>query len=87
MPDSQQPSSSRRTRPLATADCSLNARRHVVIEAGESFTVKVGLATLTMHRDGTIVLKGKDIVIDGAGCIQVKASKDVTIKGRKILDN
>jgi len=40
-----------------------------------------------MKKDGTIFIKGKNITIDGSGKINVKASKDIVMKGSKILQN
>jgi type VI secretion system secreted protein VgrG len=40
-----------------------------------------------MKKDGSISLKGKDIVITGSGKITVKASGDMTLKGSKIGAN
>jgi type VI secretion system secreted protein VgrG len=40
-----------------------------------------------MKKDGTITIKGKDITIDASGEINVKASKNITMKGQKILQN
>jgi type VI secretion system secreted protein VgrG len=40
-----------------------------------------------MSKDGTITIKGKDILIDGSGKINVKASSDIVMKGSKILQN
>jgi type VI secretion system secreted protein VgrG len=40
-----------------------------------------------MKKDGTIVIKGKDITVDGSGKINVKASSDIVMKGSKILQN
>jgi len=40
-----------------------------------------------MKKDGTIVIKGKDISIQGSGKINVKASSDITMTGSKILQN
>jgi type VI secretion system secreted protein VgrG len=37
-----------------------------------------------MKKDGTIVLKGKNIQIEGSGKVNVKASGDVVVKGSKI---
>jgi type VI secretion system secreted protein VgrG len=55
-----------------------------VIDAGESVTIKTGSASITMKKDGTITIKGKDITVDGSGKINVKASGDVVIKGSKV---
>ena len=40
-----------------------------------------------MKKDGTIQIKGKEIIIKGSGKISVKADSDVVIKGSKIAAN
>ena len=40
-----------------------------------------------MKKDGTIMIKGKDITVNGSGAINVKASKNIVMKGKKILEN
>ena len=40
-----------------------------------------------MKKDGTIILDGKDITLNGSGKITVKASGDVVVKGAKIVEN
>jgi type VI secretion system secreted protein VgrG len=40
-----------------------------------------------MQKDGTITIKGKDIAIEGSGDIEVKASKNIIMKGQKIAQN
>lgn len=57
------------------------------IEAAEEIVLKTGSATLTMKKDGTISINGKDIDIEGSGKIQVKASSDVVVKGSAISHN
>jgi len=57
------------------------------ITAADSITLTTGSASITMKKDGTIVIKGKDITIDGSGEIVGKASKNMTLKGQKILQN
>ena len=49
--------------------------------------IKTGDASITMKKDGTIVIKGKDITVEGSGKINVKASGDVVMKGSKITGN
>jgi type VI secretion system secreted protein VgrG len=61
--------------------------KKLMIDAGEEITIKTGDASITMKKDGTIVIKGKNITIDGSGEISVKASKNITMKGQKILQN
>jgi type VI secretion system secreted protein VgrG len=68
-------------------DDSLKVGKNLVIDAGDSVTIKTGSASITMKKDGTITIKGKDITIDGSGKIKAKASKDIVLKGSKILQN
>jgi type VI secretion system secreted protein VgrG len=68
-------------------DDKLSVGKNLVIDAGDSVTIKTGSASITMKKDGTITIKGKDITIDGSGKINVKASSDIVMKGSKILQN
>jgi type VI secretion system secreted protein VgrG len=68
-------------------DDQLQVGKKLVIEAGEQIQLKTGDATITMKKDGTIDIKGKDISIQGSGKITVKASSDVVVKGSKVLSN
>jgi type VI secretion system secreted protein VgrG len=61
--------------------------KNLVIDAGDSVTIKTGDASITMKKDGTISIKGKDISIKGSGKINVKADSDCVIKGSKIGAN
>jgi type VI secretion system secreted protein VgrG len=58
-----------------------------VVDAGDSVTIKTGDASITMKKDGTISIRGKDISIQGSGKIQVKASGQMVLKGSKIGAN
>ncbi len=58
--------------------------KNLVIDAGDSITIKTGDASISMKKDGTIVIKGKDITINGSGKINAKADSDVVIKGSKV---
>ena len=40
-----------------------------------------------MKKDGTVQISGKDISVKGSGKVDVKASKDIKMKGKKILQN
>jgi type VI secretion system secreted protein VgrG len=62
----------------------LKVGKNLVIDAGDSVTIKTGSASITMKKDGTITIKGKDITVNGSGKINVKASSDVVIKGSKV---
>ncbi|GAA0754602.1 type VI secretion system tip protein VgrG [Ideonella azotifigens] len=67
-----------------TDDDSLSVGKNLVIDAGESITIKTGGASIVMKKDGTVVIKGKDVSVDGSGKINVKASSDIVIKGSKV---
>ncbi|MDQ6628449.1 MAG: type VI secretion system tip protein VgrG [Pseudomonadota bacterium] len=68
-------------------DDTVKVAKNLVIDAGDSVSIKTGSASITMKKDGTITIKGKDITIDGSGKINIKASSDVVVKGSKILQN
>lgn len=55
--------------------------------AGDEILLKTGDASITMKKDGTIQIKGKDITIKGSGKINVNASGDLIMKGSKITQN
>jgi len=69
------------------ADDALKVGKNLVIDAGDSVTIKTGAASIVMKKDGTIQIKGKNITIEGSGKINVKASGDLVMKGSKILQN
>lgn len=68
-------------------DDSLKVKKKLVIDAGDEITIKTGDASISMKKDGSITIKGKDIVIQGSGKITAKASSDLTLKGSKIGAN
>jgi type VI secretion system secreted protein VgrG len=65
----------------------LGVGKELSVTAGDSITLTTGKASITMKKDGTIIIKGKDITIEGSGEIDAKASKNITMKGQKILQN
>jgi type VI secretion system secreted protein VgrG len=66
---------------------TLDVGKVLSITAGDSITLTTGSASITMKKDGTITISGKDITINGSGEIVGKASKNMTLKGQKILQN
>jgi type VI secretion system secreted protein VgrG len=50
-------------------------------------TLTAGSASITLRRDGTVIIKGKDIVFDAAGDASIRAAGDVILKGRKVVEN
>ncbi|TAN08182.1 MAG: type VI secretion system tip protein VgrG, partial [Rhizobiaceae bacterium] len=61
--------------------------KNLVIEAGDTVVIKCGSAAISMKKDGTISIEGKDISVNGSGKINIKASSDITMKGSKINQN
>ena len=68
-------------------DDALTVGKTLSITAADSITLTTGSASITMQKDGTITISGKDITINGSGEIVGKASKNMTLKGQKILQN
>ena len=66
---------------------SLKVGKKLVIDAGDEITIKTGKASIAMKKDGTIVIQGKDLTLKGSGKMDVKISKDIKMKGKKILQN
>lgn len=66
---------------------SVNVGKAFSLVAADEITLKTGSASIVMKKDGTISIQGKDITVKGSGEIEVKASKNITMKGQKILQN
>jgi hypothetical protein len=49
--------------------------------------IKVGDASLLMKKDGTIELRGKDMAIRASGQIEIKAGRELILKGSNIREN
>lgn len=75
-----------RTSDIAEDD-KIKVGKKFVLEAAESITFTTGEASIILKKDGTITIKGKDITIEGSGQISGKASKNIVLKGQKILQN
>lgn len=68
-------------------DMGIKVGKKYVLDVTDEITLKCGDAQITMKKDGTITLKGKDISLTGSGKINAKADGNVTIKGAKINQN
>jgi type VI secretion system secreted protein VgrG len=68
-------------------DDSLHVGKKLSIEAVDEIVLKTGAASITLKKDGTIAIKGKDISVDASGKIAMKASGQMTLKGSKIAEN
>ena len=58
--------------------------KSIAINAEDEITIKTGDASISMKKDGTITIKGKDVTVEGSGKITVKADSDLIMKGSKI---
>ncbi len=65
----------------------LSVGKTFLLEAADAITLKTGDASITMKKDGTITIKGKDISLIGSGKVNVKADGDMVLKGSKIAQN
>jgi type VI secretion system secreted protein VgrG len=70
-----------------TGDDGLSVGKSLTITATDTITITVGSASISMKKDGTITIEGKNISIIGSGEIVAKASKDMTLKAKNILQN
>jgi type VI secretion system secreted protein VgrG len=66
---------------------TLKVGKEWVVDVGDKIVFKCGDASISMKKDGTIEMKGKDIKVTGSGKINIKADSDVVIKGSKIAQN
>ena len=53
----------------------------------DDFTIKRGDASVVLKKDGTILIKGNNISVEGRGRIDIKSGGDLVMKGAKILQN
>jgi type VI secretion system secreted protein VgrG len=70
-----------------TGDDQVTVSKKILFDGGDEIMLKSGDASITLKKDGTIILKGKDVSITASGKINAKASGDVIIKGSKVSGN
>jgi type VI secretion system secreted protein VgrG len=75
-----------RSHEIAKKD-TLQVGKEWLVDAGDKVLIKCGDASISLKKDGTIEIKGKDIKVTGSGKINVKASSDLVLKGSKIAEN
>lgn len=68
-------------------DMGITVGKTFVLDVADEITLKCGDAQITMKKDGTINIKGKDISLTGSGKINAKADGNITMKGAKITQN
>jgi type VI secretion system secreted protein VgrG len=69
------------------ASTFVTSAQSVVVESGDTLILKSGSAIATLDKSGDIALNGKDVAIKGSGEVEVAASGDLVLKGRRILQN
>lgn len=60
--------------------------KYLSFSSGE-LTIQSGSASITLKKDGSVKIKGTNIVIDASGSIEIKAARNVDIKGSKVNAN
>ncbi len=68
-------------------DDALDVGKTLSIVAGDEISLQTGQSSIVMKKDGTITIKGKNILAEGSTAINLKAAGNVVIKGKKILEN
>ncbi len=59
----------------------------IYVKASTKITLEVGKSKLELNEDGTILLSGVDITTQANGEVVTNAKKNITIKGKKVLNN
>jgi len=65
----------------------LTVGKKFLLSAADEIVLTAGDSSITMKKNGEIVISGKDITLNGSGKINVKASSDLVLKGSKIAAN
>lgn len=68
-------------------DMGVKVGKRFVLDVTDEITLKCGDAQVTMKKDGTITITGKDISLTASGKINAKADGNITMKGAKINQN
>ncbi|HET9958674.1 MAG TPA: type VI secretion system tip protein TssI/VgrG [Polyangiaceae bacterium] len=66
---------------------SLKVEKKLEIEAGDEIVIRTGQASMTLKKNGDIVIKGKNLKLDFDSKVNVKAGSDIALKGSKIGQN
>ena len=76
----------KRSQSVSASD-QLSVGQKLTIDAGDQIVLQAGSASLTLKKNGDILLDGKNLKFNGSGKIFVTASSKVTVKGSKITHN
>jgi type VI secretion system secreted protein VgrG len=69
------------------ANDSLEVGKKLVISAADEICLVVGKAKITMKSNGDIITSGNDVSVVASGKSSHRADGDITLKGRKVLQN
>ncbi|RYY67503.1 MAG: hypothetical protein EOO13_14480 [Chitinophagaceae bacterium] len=72
---------------IAYAQVQQVMQKKMLVEASDEIVIRSGKSSITMKKDGSIIIRGTDIQIEGSDNIVVKGSGDVLLKGRKMKGN
>ena len=61
-------------------------RRYITFDRNE-IAVKNGSASIVLKQDGSIIIRGNNITIEGASRVNIKASADIVLKAANIRQN
>jgi type VI secretion system secreted protein VgrG len=64
-----------------------NIGEKLVITAGDSILLECGSSSISMKKNGDILISGKNLVLEASGKATVKASQDLVLKGSKVTAN
>ena len=68
-------------------DQTTNAGKKIALDAGSEITLQTGEATVTLKKNGDIVISGKNLTINTSGKVDLKADGNVSAKGKDFTVN
>lgn len=71
---------------LVIAYAQIIKEKKIMIDAYDEIVIKTGKSSITMKKDGSISIVGKEIEIVGTENVTAKASGNVVLKGNQIKD-
>ena len=72
---------------VLTGSHKVDAAKNILLEAGDSITLRVGQSVLVMKKDGTVTLDGKDISLTASADVNQKAGGTIKNVASNIHNN
>ncbi len=72
---------------IAYSQIQLSMEKKLRLEAYDEIVLKTGKASITLKKDGSIIISGSDLKIMASESVNVKAGEKVLVNGSKIKDN